>query len=179
MRIVTTLLSIVSGVSFCTEAYAATYYNPSLSLDWGEAKSNLKIQRIAYKRETDQLLRVGNTALPGYVETSFNRWHGAQQNTYAVAVAPVFVKTLCKQCRAKPYVEAGIGVALISRQKLRTRNGGVRDMASTFQFEDRLGVGIKTKKLDYHLRYIHYSNANLKKPNAGLDTLQVGVAFNF
>jgi len=179
MRFTTTLLSIVSGVSFCTESYAATYYNSALSLDVGSAKSDMSIQRIAYKRETTQLLRVGNTALPSYVETSFNRWHGAQQNTYAVAVSPVFVKTLCQHCRAKPYVEAGIGVAVISRHKLRTKKGGSRDMASTFQFEDRLGIGIKTKKLDYHLRYIHYSNANLKNPNMGLDTIQAGIAFNF
>ena len=178
MRFITTLLSIVSGVSFCTESYAATYYNSALSLDVGNAKSKMTIQRIAYKRETTQLLRIGNTALPGYVETSFNRWHGAQQNTYAIAISPVFVKTLCQSCQTKPYLEAGIGAALISRHQLRTKDG-IRDMASTFQFEDRLGVGIKTKKLDYHLRYIHYSNANLKKPNAGLDTLQVGIAFNF
>ena len=178
MRFITTLLSIVSGVSFCTESYAATYYNSALSLDMGNAKSNMTIQRIAYKRETTQLLRVGNTALPGYVETSFNRWHGAQQNTYAVAISPVFVKTLCQTCQAKPYLEAGIGAALISRHQLRTTDG-IRDMASTFQFEDRLGIGIKTKKLAYHIRYMHYSNANLKKPNAGLDTLQAGIAFNF
>ena len=178
MRFITTLLSIVSGVSFCTESYAATYYNSALSLDMGNAKSNMTIQRIAYKRETTQLLRVGNTVLPGYVETSFNRWHGAQQNTYAVAISPVFVKTLCQTCQTKPYLEAGIGAALISRHQLRTTDG-IRDMASTFQFEDRLGIGIKTKKLDYHIRYMHYSNANLKKPNAGLDTLQAGIAFNF
>ena len=178
MRIVVTLLSIVGGVSFCTESYAATYYNSALSLDLGNAKSNITIQRIAYKRETTQLLHIGNTALPGYVETSFNRWHSAQQNTYAVAISPVFVKTLCQHCRAKPYVEAGIGAALISRHQLSTKDG-IRDMASTFQFEDRLGVGIKTKKLDYHIRYMHYSNANLKRPNMGLDTIQAGIAFNF
>jgi lipid A 3-O-deacylase len=178
MRFITALLSIVSGVSLCTESYAATYYNSSLSLDLGEAKSNLNIQRLAYKRETHQLLRLGNTALPGYVETSFNRWYGAQQNTYALAISPVFVKTLCQHCRAKPYVEAGIGAALISRHKLRTRDG-IRDMSSTFQFEDRIGVGIKTKQLNYHIRYMHYSNANLKRPNMGLDTIQAGIAFNF
>ncbi|MEA1956431.1 MAG: acyloxyacyl hydrolase [Campylobacterota bacterium] len=37
--------------------------------------------------------------------------------------------------------------------------------------------GIKTKSFDIGLTYFHYSNAGIKKPNAGLDTILFSLAF--
>ena len=42
-------------------------------------------------------------------------------------------------------------------------------MTTAFQFEDRVGAGIRTEKLDFSFRYMHYSNGSMAQPNDGID----------
>jgi lipid A 3-O-deacylase len=70
--------------------------------------------------------------------------------------------------------EAGIGAALLSRTTIDDR-----DMGSTFQFENRLGVGVKRGDFDLHVRYMHYSNAGLSWPNNGIDLFIGGLSYKF
>lgn len=67
------------------------------------------------------------------------------------------------------FYEGGIGATLFDH----TRFAG-NDLSTAFQFGDHLGVGYQ---LDRHqrisLRLSHYSNADIKRPNPGLSTLQL------
>ncbi|THF64594.1 acyloxyacyl hydrolase [Pseudothauera nasutitermitis] len=69
----------------------------------------------------------------------------------------------------RPYAEVGLGAALFSGDRL-----GHRDISSHFQFSQHLGLGLEfTGGWDLGLQYSHYSNADIKKPNDGLDLYQI------
>ena len=75
------------------------------------------------------------------------------------------------------YVEAGIGVSLLDD----TRFAG-KDVSTHFQFEDRFGLVVRfgqRKKHQLALRYFHYSNAGIKKPNPGLDFIALSYMYYF
>jgi lipid A 3-O-deacylase len=67
--------------------------------------------------------------------------------------------------RLRPFIEAGIGVAVFADTQIEDR-----DLGSMFQFEDRLGVGLRFGRgHTLGLRAIHYSNAGIKTPNDGVE----------
>lgn len=75
----------------------------------------------------------------------------------------------------RPYAEAGLGIALFDQTRIGTRN-----IASAFQFTEQLGFGIVLKeRFSIGWRYVHYSNAGIKRPNDGLDmhTLTLGLRY--
>jgi lipid A 3-O-deacylase len=71
--------------------------------------------------------------------------------------------------RFRPYAEAGLGVSLFSRDTL-----GSKDFGSRFQFSQHLGLGVEFAQRGFAgLRYSHYSNADIEKPNDGIDLHQI------
>ena len=74
----------------------------------------------------------------------------------------------------RPYIEAGIGVAAFSSTELESN-----DLGSSFQFEDRIGVGLRFAGQEIGLRAIHYSNAGLKNPNDGAEAYTVHYRMSF
>lgn len=77
--------------------------------------------------------------------------------------------------RLRPYAEAGLGVSLFSRDTL-----GGKDFGSRFQFSQHLGLGVEFAKRGFAgLQYSHYSNADIEKPNDGLDLHQIVVGAYF
>lgn len=69
----------------------------------------------------------------------------------------------------RPFLEAGIGAALFYRTRLETR-----ELASAFQFQDRLALGLPLGQGELALSLTHYSNAGIKAPNDGFETLTLG-----
>ena len=75
----------------------------------------------------------------------------------------------------RPYAEAGLGVSLFSRDTL-----GSKDFGSRFQFSQHLGLGVEFAKRGFAgLQYSHYSNADIEKPNDGIDLHQIVLGANF
>ncbi len=73
------------------------------------------------------------------------------------------------------YLEVGSGPTVLSRSEFAGRDLGTR-----FQFGSHLGTGILIKKAHrIGIRYSHYSNASIKKPNPGLDLLGVSYTYQF
>lgn len=74
-----------------------------------------------------------------------------------------------------PYAEIGLGGALLSRDNL-----GSKEFSTHFQFSEHVGLGLEFGG-DWFAgwRYSHYSNANIERPNAGIDLhqLMIGVRF--
>ncbi len=142
----------------------------SYGIGLGQSKNGIDIYRVAMQKPYEPMFYQNSYfLLTGYHEGSFNVWQNDQKNVYALAYSPVFTAEFVTNSGYTPYIEAGIGFSLISDTFARHKN-----MSSHFQFEDRLGVGIKTEKTDIYLRYMHYSNAGIKKPNDGLDLFMVG-----
>lgn len=113
--------------------------------------------------------------LSGYWDAGYTYWEGDDTSTnHSVSFAPVFVYEFAGQ-NVKPYLEAGIGVAAFSNTKLESN-----DLGSSFQFEDRIGAGLRfAGGHEVGIRAIHYSNAGIKSPNDGVEAYSLHYRLNF
>ena len=112
--------------------------------------------------------------LTGYWDLGYTYWGGDDAaSNHSVSFAPVFVYEFAGQ-NVRPYIEAGIGVAAFSSTELESN-----DLGSSFQFEDRIGVGLRFAGQEIGLRAIHYSNAGLKNPNDGAEAYTVHYRMSF
>ncbi|MFK3793521.1 acyloxyacyl hydrolase [Pseudomonas piscis] len=105
--------------------------------------------------------------LTGYWDAGYTYWEAgdASGGAHSLSFAPVFVYEFGSG-NVKPFVEAGIGVALFSGT-----SAGDQEFGSAFNFEDRIGAGLKigeTQKVG--IRATHYSNAGIKQPNDGIES---------
>lgn len=107
-------------------------------------------------------------ALTGYWDAGYTYWEGDKEsNNHSLSVSPVFVYEFNGE-RVKPYIEAGIGVAAFRHTRIENRN-----LSTALQFEDRLGIGLRSRNQTLGLRAVHYSNAGIKNPNDGIDMYSV------
>ena len=112
--------------------------------------------------------------LTGYWDAAYTYWDGDKSSSnHTVSFSPVFVYEFAGE-NVRPYVEAGVGVALFANTEVEGNKLG-----SAFQFEDRLGVGLRFADQEIGLRAIHYSNAGISQPNDGVEayTVHYRVAF--
>lgn len=156
----------------------------TVTLNFGRSKESIRIYRLGLRKEFSYDPEYFDfVRLSGYFESSLNYWHGKSDDNYGIAFSPVFVyhftipdipTILTVPKTIKPYIEGGIGVSLF----LETLVDG-RDLSSSFLFEDRIGIGLQFKEWDLNFRYLHYSNANIKKPNNGIDIFMGSVSYRF
>ncbi|HWV10134.1 acyloxyacyl hydrolase [Pseudomonas sp.] len=112
--------------------------------------------------------------LTGYWDAGYTFWEGDDTaSNHSLSFAPVFVYEFAGQT-VKPYIEAGIGVAAFSSTELEDN-----DLGSSFQFEDRIGAGLRFAGQEVGIRAIHYSNAGIKKPNDGVEAYTLHYRFSF
>jgi len=113
-------------------------------------------------------LQNGSGHLTGYWDAGLTHWDAGKQasSRTALSFAPVFVYEFNSAGSVVPFIESGIGVALFSGTRV-----GDKTQGSSFNFEDRLGVGLRFANQDrVGLRVIHYSNAGIKEPNDGIES---------
>ncbi|WP_137974070.1 acyloxyacyl hydrolase [Pseudomonas sp. F(2018)] len=102
--------------------------------------------------------------LTGYWDAGYTYWEGDETSSnHSLSFTPVFVYEFAGET-VKPYVEAGIGVAAFANTELEDN-----DLGSSFQFEDRIGLGLRFSGQEVGIRAIHYSNAGIKQPNDGVE----------
>lgn len=98
------------------------------------------------------------------------RWHSDSQNSTQVGVTPAV--------RWRPngwddgwFVEGGIGLNVIF-PKYDTRK---KEFSTTFNFGDHIAIGKRfgaDQQHEWSLRFQHFSNGRIKKPNPGENFLQ-------
>lgn len=152
-----------------------------LVFDIGQSSSNFSrghsefdVYRIGVQKEFKRTFWQGDSAsLSGYWEGSLNYWSADGGNEYAVALSPVFTLSF-GEGEYRPFIEAGVGLAIMSDDVIAGRR-----MGSSWQFEDRIGFGVKSDQLGFHYRYMHYSNGDIEKPNQGIDAHVIGMTYRF
>src|SRR5690554_1929219 len=104
--------------------------------------------------------------LTGYWDAGYTYWEGDKTSSnHSISLTPVFVYEFAGDS-VKPYLELGIGVAAFENTELENN-----DLGSSFQFEDRIGAGLRfAGGHEVGVRAIHYSNAGIKKPNDGVES---------
>lgn len=112
--------------------------------------------------------------LTGYWDAGYTFWDGDETSSnHSLSFAPVFVYEFAGE-KVKPYVEAGIGMAAFANTRMEGN-----DLGSSFQFEDRIGFGVRFAGQEIGLRAIHYSNAGLKQPNDGIESYTLHYRMSF
>ncbi|NIP19397.1 MAG: acyloxyacyl hydrolase [Xanthomonadales bacterium] len=133
------------------------------------------LYRIGWQRDFKRTLWQGrNVRLGGYWEASLNAWIASGDDVYGAALSPVFTLSFSEGRRWQPYLEAGIGLALLSDHRVAGR-----ELSTSWQFEDRIGIGLRGEKYEFHYRYMHYSNAGADKPNEGVDAHLLGFSVRY
>lgn len=147
-----------------------------VALGIGESKDNIGIYRLGAKKNFEKTFFDSDYGwLSGYYEASLNYWEKSGEQIYGIAFSPVFVYYFGNKSNSiHPYVEGGIGGALLSDTKIQRR-----DLSSHFNFEDRLGIGVRMKSFDLNARYLHYSNAGIVEPNDGIDIFMFTISYIF
>ena len=108
----------------------------------------------------------GTGHLGGYWDAAYTYWEGGDASgAHSLSFSPVFVYEF-SGFTYTPYIEAGIGLAAFSKTEV-----GDQRLGSSFNFEDRIGLGLKLPgEQKVGLRALHYSNAGIKQPNDGIES---------
>jgi len=152
-------------------------YKYAVTINYGESKNDTDIYRLTLQKNFDSRWFESDLGyLSGYYELSANYWRAKNRDTnIGVALSPVFAYYFnLNNTTIKPYLEAGIGASLFSKTRIDNKN-----ISSAYQFEDRAGLGILTKDWNIETRYMHYSNANIKEPNDGMDIFILSLGKRF
>jgi hypothetical protein len=154
----------------------------SASFDFGTG-TKVRLARIAVQKDWDaQWFASNGYHLGGYWDLSASWWRGTayrnvpgdHQNLAVVGFTPVV--RYQRDDKRGWYAEAGIGANLFS--ELYNNDG--HQLSTAFQFGDHLGVGYVTpNRWDFGLKFQHFSNASIKRPNSGANFLVVSARYHF
>jgi lipid A 3-O-deacylase len=150
-----------------------------ISLGIGKSRDSINIYHLGFQKQFGHSwLKSEVGSLSGYHELSLNYWEHSDESIQQVAYSPVFAyESTAFGSGIFPYLEGGIGVSYISEKMIKGRN-----MSSHFQFEDRIGMGVRVgedRKHDLNFGYLHYSNAGIKQPNDGIDIFILSYTYSF
>ena len=170
------ILSLVIGLSLFYGIALADTSGYGVSLGYGRSQDDIDIYRLGIKKDfSTQWFENRYGYLTGYFELSYNRWEYHDDDINGVALSPVFVYCFRDEDKLiRPYIEGGIGAAYLDEYQIGSRN-----LATHFQFEDRIGAGVRIGMFDLNFRYMHYSNASIKQPNDGIDIWMFTTAIQF
>ena len=163
--------------AMCEEEKADQPFISSMSFGYGITHhDDINIYRLGVRKDVDYKAFENPTGwLSGYFEASLGCWSKRDEQVYVGAISPVFVYYVGDPTwEVQPYIEAGIGASCISETTIASRH-----LSTAFQFEDRIGVGVKIKYVDISFRYMHYSNGSISRPNDGMDIFIGTVGYCF
>ena len=76
-----------------------------------------------------------------------------------------------------PYIELGVGLSWLSKKEI-----GNRDLGLHFQFEDRIGIGMRfgeNRQFDFGYKIVHFSNAYIGPSNHGINLHLLALSYWF
>ena len=154
----------------------------SVSLDYGSGPK-VRMGRVALQKNWDaQWFASNGRHLGGYWDLSAAYWRGTSyrnmpgqhQNLAVIGLTPVV--RYQRDDKLGWYAEAGIGANLFS--ELYNNDG--HQLSTAFQFGDHIGIGYVTPtKWDFGLKFQHFSNASIKRPNSGANFVVLSARYQF
>ena len=164
------------GLIVCSVYAGEEPFLDAVSAGVGQSQDDIDIYRFGLRKDSECRWLANRTGwLSVYYEASLNYWRRRSEDIYGVAFSPVYIYTFGhEKNKNHPYIEGGIGIAGIEDTEIGNRN-----MTTAFQFEDRIGVGVRVEKVDLSFRYMHYSNGSIEQPNDGIDILIFTAGYRF
>ena len=182
MSLTASALRILTSIIFICMVQQASYAADSTSLEFGTG-NHTKVVRLAAQWNWERKWWASNgNHISGYWDFSIAGWRGnhyrgvpgEEQIIASIGITPVF--RWQNDSLRGAYFEAGIGAHLMS--DVYNNNG--RRFSTAFQFGDHIGVGyVFPSRLDVGIKFQHFSNASIKKPNPGVNLLIVRASYPF
>lgn len=116
-------------------------------------------------------------------EANLSYWYlriseGGEKDLFELGVTPnVRLERDWASAWGRPYLEAGLGIHLLSNVHI-----GPRNLSSALQFGSHAGFGIRFgrhEEWDLALRYEHLSNGGLQEPNPGINFAMVRFGYHW
>lgn len=174
---------VAAALAFSPAAFAVD----GASFEYGKSDSSnadVKLYRAGLQWDwKKRWLDTGNWHLGGYWDASLGYWdNNSALKTHSsiidIGLTPVFRFQPNNYAGFAPYIEAGIGLHLLSATSVSPD----RRFGSSLQFGDHLGLGVRfgdKGRYDIGYRYQHLSNAGIKDPNQGINFHQLRLQYLF
>lgn len=153
---------------------AATAAQDYFSLSYIQGEGDVRGVKAAYQYALDYQIK-GFEELEIYLEANANFFEYDDPKRYdanlGLSLSPVLFYPIGSIAGNRVFAEFGIGLSLFDDTKFAGKN-----ISTHYQFEDRIGITMKFGASEQHrvsLKYFHYSNAGIKKPNPGLDFMSL------
>jgi lipid A 3-O-deacylase len=163
-----------------TAVFALCTLSPAQAMDFsveaGMSSESTMVYRLGLQREFNKSWWQSDTGrLTGYWDAAYTYWNGKDRSTvHSLSLSPMFVYEF-NGGSVKPYIEAGIGIAGFSKSRYEGR-----DFGTAFNFEDRIGAGLRfAGGQQIGIRASHYSNAGIKQPNDGIESITLHYRTSF
>ncbi|PRC91632.1 acyloxyacyl hydrolase [Solimicrobium silvestre] len=153
-----------------------------ISAEFGEGNQTDLIKIAVQKTLDEQYWQSNGNHFAPYLEASLANWKsddvqnisGQKQNLYDFGFTPVL--RWQKDNRLGWYGEAGIGVHYLTD----LYDNNQKKASTKFQFGDHIAIGyVFQNKIEIALKFQHFSNASIKKPNPAMNfaLIKLGYAF--
>lgn len=159
-----------------------TYAVDSVSIEFGSGNKTKMLRAAVQWRWQKHWGQPQGWHLGGYWDLNVAQWRGSRykntpgrsQDITSIGIIPVF--RLQHGGMQGFYLEGGIGGHLLSE----LYDNNEHQLSTSFQFSEHLGVGyVFANKLDLGIKFQHFSNGSIKKPNDGVNLALVRLSFPF
>ena len=163
-------------------AFADDKLVDSVSVDVGSGEFVQMVRLSAAKDWDKRWFQSNGTHLSGYWEASTGIWRenrhlnqvGLERKLWDIGFTPVF--RFENDNKKGIYYEGGIGVHMLSK----LYNNSDNRLSTHFQFGDHIAMGyVFDNKWEAAVKLQHFSNGGYKKPNSGVNFLELKVAYHF
>ena len=165
----------------------ATDWIDGISLSYGQDEDSNDVDAIRIglqNRWERNWFKGGAWYLGGYWDAELAYLESGTKNSdhselVSISLTPVFryQRDANLSSGFTPYAEAGIGPHLLSHTSL-----GFQEYSTAFQFGSLVGFGVgfgDNGQYEIAYRFLHTSNANIKKPNDGLNLHLLRLGYSF
>jgi hypothetical protein len=163
-------------------AFADDKLIDSVSVDVGAGEHVQMIRFNAAKDWDTKWFQSNGTHLSGYWEASTGIWRenrymnqvGEERKLWDIGFTPVF--RFQNDNKKGLYYEGGIGVHMLSK----LYNNSDNRLGTHFQFGDHIAMGyVFNNGWEAAVKLQHFSNGGYKKPNSGVNFVELKAAYHF
>ena len=166
------LLAAVAFLAFGRTVPAQAQSELTMSIGRATDNADIDLIRLGYRR---RLASDARWWVPTLVEFGGGIWRlpdlGGETQRFDLHATPVW-----RADYARTYVEAGIGVYLLSH----TINNDVTHMSTALEFGSHAGAGLRLGtrgETRVGIAFQHLSNAGIKQPNGGVNFVLLSASF--
>lgn len=177
----TRLLALLAGAMLAFDACAVDWGPGGVVVQAGSGEHSVRAASIGLVWPWAWRHATSSGQWSGYTEAYVGRWnakdHGRRLDFDHVGIVPLW-RYRGAGGSSPWFVEGGIGLVYMDRVFV----AGDRRFSTRLNFEDTLGIGRSFGERQRHeltLRFTHFSNGGVKRPNPGQNMVRLRYAYLF